>query len=498
MVVTNEGNGRLVTSVPPVHIVLASIEKVLPSVGDARLLLKLLPRNATGQAITSYVSFLAGPHAGPQYIILLDNHRSEMMADPVFRQTLRCIKCSACLNVCPVYQILGGQDYGYIYMGGIGTLFTAWIHGLEKSKDLARLCLRCHRCESICATKIPIADLITALSDRIQRATGRALWKRVAFDGVLGTPVLHKATFSAVRTARRAIGRADGFARSLPGWMKKYDRFRSLPAPAPKPFTRAFKDEPGPAAATGARAKGRVTIFGGCLVEHFYPEIGLAAVRVLSRLGYEVRPAPAMCCGFPASNAGFPGAARRAFSALLRNFDPDGPVITLCPTCATMLGRRGPELASGGKAAALAARVVPVGRFLVDREAGHLTRLLASPRRPARVTYHDSCHHKNLWKATAESRTLVELASGTSIVEMDEADACCGFAGSFAVEQPELSAALLDDKLAAIERTGAETVALDCPGCLLQIRGGCRRRGLGVRVAHTAELLDQALRPKVG
>jgi iron-sulfur cluster protein len=494
LLVTNEGNGRLVTTIPPVHVVLASIEKVVPSTGEALDLLKILPRNATGQNITSYVSFIAGPHRAAQYIVLLDNHRSEMATDPVFREALRCVKCSACLNVCPVYQLLGGGEYSHIYMGGIGTLFTAWIHGLDKSKALAKYCLRCHRCEAFCAAKIPIADLITALAERLNSETGKAAWKRLAFDGVMGRPVLQQVAFSAARTARKAVGRKDGFARRLPAWMEKYDRFRALPAPAAKSFTSLFKKEFGKAGVMGLSSKGAVTIYGGCLIEHFYPEIGMAAARVLSRLDYEVKAGPGLCCGFPPSNAGFRKASGKAFGALLRAMESESPVVTLCPTCATMLAKRGPEIDGSEKAKALAARIIPFGRFIAEKELAAVANRkgTALPTGLA-ITYHDSCHHKNLLAAEKDSRRVIEAAMGTTVVEMDEPDKCCGFAGTFCVDNPEISAGLLADKLAAIEKTGAGIVAMDCPGCLLQIRGGCRRSGLAVRAAHTAELLDEFL-----
>jgi len=493
LLVTNEGNGRLVTSIPPVHIVLASLETVVPAVADVFTLLRLLPRNATGQSITSFVSMIAGPHRGPQYVILLDNHRSEMLADPRFRETLRCVKCSACLNVCPVYQIIGGEEYSHIYMGGIGTLFTAWIHGLKASRSLAKVCLRCHRCEEYCATKIPIADLITELAGRIKDAHGAPLWKRFAFDGVMASPGLHKTAFKAARTARRIISKKSGFSRKLPGWMKRYDRFRALPAPASRTFTKLFNKE-FDTKLVGTPAKGPVTIFGGCLVEHFYPEIGLAAARVLSKLGYEIKAAPGLCCGFPPSNAGFEKAAGEAFGALLKKIKLDGPVITVCPTCTTMLAKRGAEITGSEKAKALAANVIPFSRFVAEKEIDALEGMLAKGRPALRATYHDSCHHKNQLKAERSSRRLLEAVIRGGIAEMDESDACCGFAGTFSVDNPEISAELLADKLESIEKTGADVVAMDCPGCLLQIRGGCRRKGLTVRAAHTAVLIDEAIK----
>ena len=493
MVVTNEGNGRLVSTIPSVHIVLASIEKILPQVEDAFLLLKLLPRTATGQTITSYVSFIAGPHKGPQYIILLDNHRSEILADPQFREVLRCVKCSACLNVCPVYQIIGGDEFSHIYMGGIGTLLTAWIHGLKESKRLAKVCLRCHRCEEYCPTKIRIADLITALAERINAETGKPLWKRFAFDGVMARPNIQKAAFGAARKVRRLIGKKNGFSRKLPAWMKKYDRFRPLPAPAKKPFTTLFKKCFVPEMSENKQKKGMVTLFAGCLVEHFYPEIGMAAARVLSRLGYAVKPAPALCCGFPPSNAGFRKASGKAFAKLLEKIDAQGPIVTLCPTCTTMLAKKGPEVKESAEAKDLATRVKTFSQFIFENELESLSALMPAGPKTRTVTYHDSCHHKNILKASGASRRLVEKALTSEIIEMEEPDKCCGFAGSFSLENPEISAALLADKLAAIEKTGADIIALDCPGCLLQIRGGCRSRGLDKRVAHTAEIIEDAI-----
>jgi iron-sulfur cluster protein len=492
MVVTNEGNGRLVSTVPPVHIVLASIEKVLPRVEDALLLLKLLTRNATGQAITSYVSFIAGPHREAQYIILLDNRRSEMLRDRQFREILRCIKCAACLNVCPVYQMVGGSEFSHIYMGGIGSLLTAWIHGLKKSRDLTKLCLGCHRCEEYCATKIRIADLVVALKERQNDELGKALTKRMTFDGVMGNPSLHKALFGAGRAARPIVARRHGFARTLPRPLRRYDHFRWLPSPAAKPFSRQFRKMFGEKSADDKR--GTPTLYAGCLVEHFYPEIGLSAARVLRKLGYNVVPGPAGCCGFPSANAGFSGAARRALKKILDGFTDSGAIITLCPTCATMLSRMAPQLIATEKAKRLAEKVIPFSEFLIRQETSKLGPLLRPDSFPFSVTYHDSCHHRHVLKAAEASRKLIRLAAGCEVTEMGGPAGCCGFAGSFSVDNPEISEALLKAKLEAIVQSGARVVALDCPGCLLQIRGGCHASNLGIQVKHTAELVAGLLK----
>ncbi len=505
MLVTNEGNGRLVSTAPPVHIVLASVEKVLPSMPEALLLLKILTKNATGQPISSYVSFIAGPHRTAQYIILLDNHRSELRADAKFREVLRCIKCSACLNVCPVYQIVGGSEFSHVYMGGIGSLLTAWIHGLRESKDLAGLCMGCHRCDDVCSTKIPIADLIVALKGRLAKETGKTFWKRIALDGVMGHPFVQKGTFFAGRVARPAI-KKKGYARSLPSWMSRYDRFRALPAPAPRPLPgiigkaiREAMPEEGP-------TKGDITLFPGCLIQHIYPEVGSAAARVLTRLGYRVRLGPRTCCGFPPWNSGHEAAALRAFRHVFEKTAGDGPIITLCPTCTTMLAKAGPELmvsspagsgARNGDGAAgreaiekFGRRVVTFSQFLARNEMAALARLFPEGRPRMAITYHDSCHHKHVLKASQDSRDLIRMAVDAELVEMTGPASCCGFAGTFCVDHPDVAEELLADKLAAVEAAGTGLVALDCPGCLLQIRGGCARAGRATEIRHTAEILD--------
>jgi len=508
MIVTNEGNGRLVSTTPPLHIVLASTEKVLPTTADALLQLKILTKNATGQPISSYVSFIAGPHRSEQVIILLDNHRRELRADAKFREVLRCIKCSACLNVCPVYQVIGGAEFSHVYMGGIGSLLTAWVHGLGASKDLAGLCMGCHRCDAVCATKIPIADLVAALKERLAKETGKKLWKTLALDGVMGHPLVHRGAFLAGRTARAFI-RKKGYARNLPGWMAKYDRFRALPVPAPRPLSRLFRKGLRAMKPFRTASKGRITLFPGCLIQHIYPEVGLAAARVLTRLGYEVELGPTTCCGFPPWNSGHTAAARRAFRTVFDRLKDGGPVITLCPTCTTMLAQAGPDLLLGHSAKKdrdgngrvgsrdirqFARRIVTFSQFLAKNEKQALRDLLPEGRPGEAATYHDSCHHKHVFKADADSRALVGLALGAEIIEMGGPASCCGFAGAFSVDHPEVAEALLAEKLAAIAATGAGIVAMDCPGCLLQIRGGCARTGSATNVRHTAEILDRALR----
>jgi iron-sulfur cluster protein len=492
MLVTNEGNGRLVTTVPPVHIVLASLDKLVATTREALLLLKLLTRSATGQPLSSYVSFIAGPHHEAQYIVLLDNHRSEIRDSPVFRPVLRCIKCSACLNVCPVYQVVGGERFSHVYMGGIGGLLTSWIHGLRHSRALADLCLVCHRCEEVCPTRIEIAGLVRALRERLVSEMGVPVWKEIVLDQLVARPAAYQSILGLGRRLGPVISGSDGFARRLPPPLKKYDRFRALPAPARETFSALMARRSRPVRVRESR--GEVLLFAGCLVEHFYPSVGLDACRVLEALGYVVRPAPAGCCGFPSANSGFRRAAGKAFSGLIPGLAGDRPIITLCPTCTTMLARTGPEILDADEAWKTGRRVVAFSQFLKRLEPEALAAIRGPAGSLASITYHDSCHHGFVLRAGRDSREVLETTRSGAIVEMERPDSCCGFAGTYAVSHPEVSEALLADKVESIKATGAGTVALDCPGCLLQIRGGCRRAGLKVEVRHTAEILARGIR----
>ena len=180
VIVENEGNVRLATSVPRIHVAVTGIEKVIRSWSDLAVLLPLLPTSATGQRITSYVSFLNGPRRpgeseGPEqfHLILLDNGRREIHRDPVFREALACIRCGACLNSCPVYGDIGGHAYGWVYQGPIGAVITPHLRGIEAAGELPFASSLCGACMDACPVKIDIPSLLIHQRDRINREDRR-------------------------------------------------------------------------------------------------------------------------------------------------------------------------------------------------------------------------------------------------------------------------------------------------------------------------------------
>jgi L-lactate dehydrogenase complex protein LldF len=169
---SNEGNGRMVTSVPPLHIAILSMEKMLPKFADLPTFIRLLPRSATGQAITSYLSIITGTRklgeatgARELHIVILDNGRSEILADEC-REMLKCIRCGACMNVCPVYRTVGGHAYGWTYPGPMGMVLTTLLTGLAKSHPLVDASTLCGACVEVCPVRIPLVPLILKLRER--------------------------------------------------------------------------------------------------------------------------------------------------------------------------------------------------------------------------------------------------------------------------------------------------------------------------------------------
>ena len=214
VIVENEGNIRLTTSLPRMHIAVMGIEKVLPRFSDLDVFLKLLPRSGTGQRLTTYQSFITGTKRqatdeGPEalHIVLLDNGRSRMLAHPVTRQSLACIRCGACLNACPVYQQIGGHAYGSVYPGPIGAVITPQLVGIQKTSQLPYASSLCGACREVCPVKIDIPRLLLHLRGEIasrKSSTGERLAFKI-WARVMMSPSLYRMGSVAGRLIQRII-----------------------------------------------------------------------------------------------------------------------------------------------------------------------------------------------------------------------------------------------------------------------------------------------------
>lgn len=503
VLVTNEGNARLVTSLPRIHVALVGVEKLVESFADIAPILKALPRNATAQALTSYVSVITGQTPNTDgtpkelHIVLMDNRRSEMAADPQFKQALQCVRCAACLNVCPIFRLVGGHVFGKVYTGGIGTILTAWFDALKASGDIQGLCIQCGACKEVCPGKIDIPALIMELRRRLVREEGLPAAQKAIFAVVNNRPLFH-GMLRAASLAARPLSKG-AFIRHLPLFLSGLTDGRSLPAIAAVPFRDRFRKISQPPSCAE-----RAVFFAGCLIDFAYPEMGEALVRILNKAGIEVVfPEKQTCCGAPARYSGaYEVAAQNAIDNIGALLDERTTyVVSACPTCTDALAHEfGAVFESLGmaewldKAKALAAKTVDFSTLvtrLVDEGRLALPEGAADAR--GTVTYHDSCHLKRTLHAEQAPRQLLRRA-GFTLTEMFECDTCCGMGGSYSMKLPEIAAPMLQRKLRNIRETGAPAVAMDCPGCVMQLRGGFDQDGAGVRVCHTLELLDEALR----
>ena len=230
VIVTNEGNGDLTQTLPKVHIVLASIEKLVPTLEDVSQMLRVLARSATGQEITVYTTFSTGPRQpedvdGPEqyHVILLDNGRSAMLAGE-FREMLRCIRCGACMNHCPVYHAVGGHAYGWVYPGPMGAVLSPSLIGIDKAGHLPNASTFCGRCEGVCPVRIPLPKLMRHWRERefernLSPAPVRAGLKLWSFFAL--RPSLYRLSTRVGMAALASFGRRKGRFASLPlagGW----------------------------------------------------------------------------------------------------------------------------------------------------------------------------------------------------------------------------------------------------------------------------------------
>ena len=249
--ITNEGNARLVTSVPPVHVVVMGIEKMIPRFSDLSVFVRLLGRSGTGQKITVYTNFITGPRGEGEldgaeefHLILLDNGRSKLLGTE-FEEALYCIRCGACLNVCPVYRQTGGHAYGSTYSGPIGAVITPLLKGDEEAKDLPHASSLCGACWEACPVGIPLHELLLKLRNR-QVDEGLAnKAQEIAFKGFENTmrsPALYKISGKAGRVAQKPLLLREGSVMPLPGPTSAWTNSRDLPPLAEKPFRELWKE----------------------------------------------------------------------------------------------------------------------------------------------------------------------------------------------------------------------------------------------------------------
>jgi L-lactate dehydrogenase complex protein LldF len=258
VLISNEGNARLTTTCPRVHVAVMGMEKLIPRWTDLPVFLKLLARAATGQTLSVYTTMISGPRRpseldGPEefHLVILDNGRSRVLATP-FRESLQCIRCGACLNACPVYRRIGGHAYGGVYSGPIGSILTPLYDSVADNPDLPHASSLCGACQAACPVKINIPHMLIALREmqhrphreRSSRKRHEIPWERLAYAAsreVLKRPWLYRMALRLSRWFVRPFAR-EGWLNKLPGPGSGWTQARDFPAPARQSFREQWKD----------------------------------------------------------------------------------------------------------------------------------------------------------------------------------------------------------------------------------------------------------------
>jgi L-lactate dehydrogenase complex protein LldF len=499
--VTNEGNARMVTTLPRIHVVIIGYEKLIPTIKDAATILKVLPRSATAQLMTSYMTMTSGPtpvmvkrdgkwveEEKEMHIILLDNGRLKAARDDRFKEVYQCVRCASCLNVCPVYTLIGGHVYGHIYAGGIGAILTAFLHGMGEFEKFHELCIGCRRCTTVCPGKIDIPGLIEELRIRNVKEKGLPFVIRQVFENVISNRKLFHSLLRLASVGQKPF-QSGKLIRHLPLFLAGMAKDRSLPAIAALPL----RDRIGKITKKIDKPERQVAFFGGCTIDFVFPETGESIFTVLQDLNMAVSfPEGQSCCGKPVIAMGDVETTKKIAIDNIKALEEMNPdvIIAACPTCTESLQhyaellKEDPEW--GPKAEAMAKKVREFCSFVAEEytKLGRLTKSAGGPK----VTYHDSCHMKRVLGIDKEPRRLLE-AAGCELIEMKDADKCCGMSGLFGVKYAELSMPILEQKINNIRDTGAEIVACACSGCMVQIQGGLDKQLPGVRMKHVADIL---------
>ena len=490
MLVTNEGNARLATSLPGIHFVTAGIEKLVPTWADAQRQLQLLPRSATAQQLSTYTTCITGAQPGKEmHIILLDNGRRAMAADPQIAAALRCIRCGACANVCPPYQVVGGHAFGHIYTGAIGLVNTPFHHGPEHAAGPQSLCVSCGACAQVCPVEIPLPQQILELRSR---QTHAPLWERLALRLWARRPWF--------RAAIRLAALASPLLRRLP--LPPRHRWRK---PPPIPWRNARRRIAGrrpqqPIAATDASGR-NVSLFLQCLTDALLPNAGDATARLLEAAGARIHLPPNQhCCGLPAFDAGDWHTARRMARQTILTLEehPGRDIVTPAASCQIAMRSHWPQLFADdppwrGRAQTVAHRVHDLAEYLET-----IARLpdgaLSEPTNgDGDYVVHRFCQGTNLAGWDDRVERLVARLTGEQPQPLDEAATCCGFGGLTSITAPEVGAGILQRKLDCVAQSNAGALLTNNPGCVLHLRAGAEAQQMPHRTLHYAEYLAARL-----
>jgi len=409
---------------------------------------------------------------------------------------IKCIRCGFCLDACPTFRITGQETKsprGRIY------LVRSWRENIipfdAGMVDAIDTCLGCLACETACPSGVDYSYILETaraeIEEKKMRPATQAFARAQMLDMLTQPGKLVFSLKAAGLFGKLTGGKMPGFAAKMLSGSADV----SLPLPTPQGGTAKIHNLPEKSPAIGTK-RATVGILAGCVMRVLFGNTNAATVRVLQKNGCEViAPSSAACCGALHLHTGFHDESLSKIRTLIDAFAPHLPmldaIIVNSAGCGSTMKEYGELLASDAqyrdKAAAFSAKVKDVCEFL--SELG-----LVPPTKPlnATVTYHDACHLAHGQQVRLQPRQLLQQIPGLKLVELDEADTCCGSAGIYNITQPELAKQLLERKVANLRATGATVIATGNPGCLSWIQQGLQEQEQRQRVVHPVELLDEA------
>ena len=481
---TNEGNARLVSAIPDIHVVVVGMEKIVGTWEEALKLTMAHPVSATGTRLTNYVSMITkrhelGGHPNRSlHVLILDNGRSKMRKDPWFSDALNCIRCGACMNICPTYGIVGGHVFGYIYPGPIGIPWTEEIHGLERASEFAHLCISCGLCKEICPADIDMPMMIAKVKEKDVKKNGQ----------LFANKVLSKSDdYAKLACATSPVSNWIIQSRISRSFMNRFlgiDRRRKLPRfernTLEKQFPKLKKQLANPAA--------RVAFFPDIFANYNDPQIGVKAVRLLQNSNVEVEiPKGLKPSGMPYISYGEMKKAREIAAhnvSILKEYAGKGyDIVATEPTAVYCLRETYPKLLDGSKESIRVSErsfeffeyLSKYGKVDPSRGAGK------------RVGFHIPCHER---AGSSGKFTIEMLRKAGYEVKVIETGTCCGMAGTFGLKKGplgyDLSMAVGKPlfELFAQDKT-IEVVSTESSVCSMQLTDGT-----GKKAIHPIELIS--------
>jgi glycolate oxidase iron-sulfur subunit len=415
---------------------------------------------------------------------------------PVKEQLMKCVRCGKCRSVCPVFAEIRNETAaprGHVFM--VEMLRDGKVEASQGVYDRLSTCLMCETCSVNCPSGIDIHELNAAARSYVYK-NNTSITKDMIFDTMWTNPALLKTAikmmWGAQKTGMQSLARSLGITKLLPGDMPKAEQIlTSIPSHSARSQLNEINKAQG-------EKKYKVGYFLGCATNLLNPQVAIATVDVLTRNGCEVIiPNEVNCCGLPQLANGKMDTARQlashnvgVFNAY--NFDY---IVTDCASCSSALASKNMHFLLGGSqyeeaADKFAAKVIDLTKFLIDVLN---VQPPANPKASAvKITYHDPCHLANAQGIKAEPRELLRRIPGVELVEMKDANRCCGGSGTYSLTHYDLSMQILNQKMTNAMQTGASKVATCCPSCMMQLRHGIKREHWNAEVVHPVELLSES------